>query len=316
MSNGISDESWAHSLLSQEWAKFEALEARDWHQILTIHPCMSEWWVVELLLCTLWYISNHCAHQLFGLTDNFNPMFLPLRCLVVSFPIAWWSFSLLTSSTISGLLWMPETSFVTTEVDAWLISAKSSLLVSSLLASLACASASPASTSSQVLWGPWQVFSCLPRLSALFKGLPQPNLHSNVLASHGVLRFKCCCHAQLVFAMYLHLWHFFSTMFAAVHTIKLRLLMCICPAHYSCVPPLNPQSFLITDVSAQKVPTACYGFIALLWYPPVNYLQTTEPGQQETVTKRRSSLNPFWLLLILYREVRPGWCFLQSSQSP
>ena len=58
------------------------------------------------------------------------------------------------------------------------------------------------------------------------------------------------------------------------------------------MPPLNPQSFLMTDVSAQKVPTACYGFIALLWYPPVNYLQTTEPGQQETVTKRRSSLNP------------------------
>ena len=39
------------------------------------------------------------------------------------------------------------------------------------------------------------------------------------------------------------------------------------------------------------MPTACYGFIALLWCPPVNYLQITEPGHSNTVTKRRSSLN-------------------------
>ena len=132
---------------------------------------------------------------------------------------------------------MPETSFVTTEVDAWLISAKSSLLVSSLLASLACASASPASTSSWVLWGPWQVFSCLHRVSALFIGLPQPDLHSNVPASHGVLRFKCTCICGISSPCLL----------LYIHSSNVFLF-----AHYSCMPPLNPQSFLITDVSAQK----------------------------------------------------------------
>ena len=71
------------------------------------------------------------------------------------------------------------------------------------------------------------------------------------------------------------------------------------PAHYSCMLPLNPQSFLVIHVSKQKVPTACYGFIALLWCPPVDYLQITEPGHQETVTKRRSSRNPPSFLTIV-----------------
>ncbi len=61
---------------------------------------------------------------------------------------------------------MSKTSFVTAEVDAWLIIAKSSLLVSSLLANSACASCSPASTSSRVLWGPRQFVSCLRRVSS------------------------------------------------------------------------------------------------------------------------------------------------------
>ncbi len=38
-------------------------------------------------------------------------------------------------------------------------------------------------------------------------------------------------------------------------------------------------SLLVIEVSAQKAPTACYRFIALLWYPPDNYLQITEPGE-------------------------------------
>ncbi|KAL3132131.1 hypothetical protein ABBQ32_008741 [Trebouxia sp. C0010 RCD-2024] len=65
--------------------------------------------------------------------------------------IIWWVAMHQHDIVMFRLFGMPETSFVTTEIDAWLIIAKSTLLISSLLASLACASSSPASTSSRVL---------------------------------------------------------------------------------------------------------------------------------------------------------------------
>ena len=190
-----------------------------------------------------------------GLTDNFNPMFLHLRCLVASFPIAWWSFSLLTSSTISGLLWMPETSFVTTEVDAWLIIAKSSLLVSSLLASLACASSSPASTSSRVLWGPWQVFSCLHRVSAeVCHNLTCTRMcrhrmecsGSNVVVMPNYF-WQCTCICGIssppCLLLYIHSGYVFLCAFACTLLLYASSQPAII-SHYSCVKTKSANSLL------------------------------------------------------------------------
>ena len=80
-------------------------------------------------------------------------------------------------------------------------------------------------SSSRVAWTPLQTFSWLSRVSALFRGLPQPFLQRYWPASHGVLRLRCCCIAALV-PMKLHLSHLSrsSTMLFTVHTTKLIFL--------------------------------------------------------------------------------------------
>ena len=127
-----------------------------------------------------------------------------------------------------GLHWMPETSFVATEVDALLIIAKSSLLVSSLLASLACASSFSACNSSRVGWGPLQMFSCFAaslftfqRFATTFSALksagiawsapiqmllPSPTSFCNVVAFAAFpLHHICYCTYIQVATSYVHL---------------------------------------------------------------------------------------------------------------
>ena len=139
-----------------------------------------------------------------GLTDNFDPMFLPLRCLVASFPIAWWSLSLLTSSTISGLLWMPETSFVTTEVDAW--------------HRMECSGSNV---------------------------VAMPNVCLQCTCIYGISSRRRSSEA--------------ASMFIATHTLRLRLLMCIC-LHTTLVCFLSTRNhfslFMCQNKKCQQLATA------------------------------------------------------------
>ena len=70
MSNSVNDESRAQFTTKPGMFEIEALEACDWLQTPNTHPCMSEWCVVEFLLCTLWWISIQCAYQLLEAVDR------------------------------------------------------------------------------------------------------------------------------------------------------------------------------------------------------------------------------------------------------
>jgi len=57
-------------------------------------------------------------------------------------------------------------------------------------------------------------------------------------------------------------------------------------------------SLLVIEVSAQKVPTACYRFIALRWYPPdwARWAGRLSPKDGSPRGGHLSTRNRFWLL--------------------
>lgn len=70
MWNNVNDESRPQFTTKPGMFEIEALEACDWLQTPNTHPCMSEWCVVEFLMCTLWWISIQCAYQLLEAVDR------------------------------------------------------------------------------------------------------------------------------------------------------------------------------------------------------------------------------------------------------